>query len=1043
MIAENCLFDNVQDCIDGDGINFSGTHITISGGGWGPDSPYVTYTNSYLWGGVFEVYTNAQSDPACKRVKPVFVTCGNDHCYLSVTNPFRNYGIPDPYEVATNIQQLTTYAPQDGSYPDKNDQPDMGYHYPINEDFNNNGIPDWWEWEYFGNLNQASDWDYDGDGTINSDEFAGGTDPNKIQFSLSVTSYQVHTNIEPLQISIIGGVPSSIAVSLDDTNATWQPFDANCVANLGTNEGWHRIWVGLRGRLETSQQTWQNVHVRITPPDLTPPVLVITNPTVSTLAQPLVQIKGYASKPLARLRYDLTNAAGLKANLIGLVTGQAYDTNLLCFTTNYFQCYDLRFTNGANIVTLRATDLAGNTTTNTFTFTLDYSIKTNPPQVALSWPVDGTQVSEDNIIWRGLTDGSVVSIIGQSVNTNGVTNSAFGQIGRDGGFWIKNLPISGGTNHLMLTATDGVGRTSSTNITVIKRAVVLSITSSTWDSTSISGAISDPTAGIWVNGIQATNYGNGTWELQPSPISLDDSYIQVRAIPASDNGGQGTPNGGPQAHAANPNSSQAVDLDHMVEWPDGVIYQNEWHLKHSFPFALITIDENWTEAGGGTARETFLPTIDDLISWPAARWPLGSGVVVDMIHGTVDVGYQPLPPYSPSTGLLGHYESESIYYPNQQTVYCRYQSTMIAGGDAASSGLEFYRFSGEVAPRTNLDTCNSNLTSEQVQIGGLGNLETNGYLYAAVPTHSQAGVTASASSSPDFYKASSSANPDKFRIKLGGVDISGTNVTSVLVGQKVILDCGFDLPGPAITSYQWTVGGNCISNFYISPDPLQTNGYPVALTATKSSQVVFYWVDGGLNTVSCTVMAQGQPISADATFNVKKPSATLSATILGPVQVFGNELLFGAPPFPGISFWTLQPDTPGNWRYIQTGHQLFRYQNAADGKWARSEGSGLDGNYPSKLTQDQPGTGLPQGCTKVIADGSFTTYLAFSPSGGIYVPIRQIHWDWNGEAIFTSSNVWTLVSGAPHVDANDSAAPSTISWTDSVQRGLANIVFEP
>jgi Divergent InlB B-repeat domain len=44
-------------------------------------------------------------------------------------------------------------------------------------DSNGNGIPDWWELHYFGNLNQPALGDYDGDGVDNLDEYLEGTDP--------------------------------------------------------------------------------------------------------------------------------------------------------------------------------------------------------------------------------------------------------------------------------------------------------------------------------------------------------------------------------------------------------------------------------------------------------------------------------------------------------------------------------------------------------------------------------------------------------------------------------------------------------------------------------------------------------------------------------------------------------------------------------------------------------------------------------------------------------------------------------------------------
>jgi hypothetical protein len=147
--------------------------------------------------------------------------------------------------------------------------------------------------------------------------------------------------------------------------------------------------------------------------------------------------------------------------------------------------------------------------------------------------------------------------------------------------------------------------------------------------------------------------------------------------------------------------------------------------------------------------------------------------------------------------------------------------------------------------------------------------------------------------------------------------------------------------------------------------------------------------------------------------------------------------------YAGISFWQLQKDTEGDWQYIQTGHQKYEYQNADDGKWGKVEGSGLDGGYPNPFDRDKPSTGLPLGCLITKGDGSFTTYLAFKPAaGGIYVPIRQISWSWNGNAAFTN-NAWTLTSGSTNVPASDSPAPSTISWTDCVQRTIKTYVSEP
>ena len=61
------------------------------------------------------------------------------------------------------------------------------------------GMPDWWQMQYFGNLNQPPDGDYDGDGVSNLDEYLEGTNPT------DAASYNPR-----LHVSAFGGV---VAVS--------------------------------------------------------------------------------------------------------------------------------------------------------------------------------------------------------------------------------------------------------------------------------------------------------------------------------------------------------------------------------------------------------------------------------------------------------------------------------------------------------------------------------------------------------------------------------------------------------------------------------------------------------------------------------------------------------------------------------------------------------------------------------------------------------------------------------------------------------------
>lgn len=59
-----------------------------------------------------------------------------------------------------------------------------------NADTNGNGIPDWWEVQYFHNLNHSGSEDYDGDGVSNLNEYLNGTDPTRPD-PLSTPGYSI------------------------------------------------------------------------------------------------------------------------------------------------------------------------------------------------------------------------------------------------------------------------------------------------------------------------------------------------------------------------------------------------------------------------------------------------------------------------------------------------------------------------------------------------------------------------------------------------------------------------------------------------------------------------------------------------------------------------------------------------------------------------------------------------------------------------------------------------------------------------------------
>jgi hypothetical protein len=401
---------------------------------------------------------------------------------------------------------------------------------------NGNTTPDWWLWRFYGTT-ALSDSSLGADGNTLLYDYTNGIDPNIISFTLAVTNNYVNSMSAPVQLNVTAGTPSFYAVAVDNTNyltaTNWQSYAGNNLAvNLGITEGWHDVWIGLRGLPANATQTWQYKRLKL---DYTPPALAITSPTNGTVIVPVIQLTGYSPEALGSLSYDLSNAVEQVTNQPVLITDQTYDTTTFEFTTNAFQCFDVALTNGVNQFTLHATDLAGNVTTLATNFTLDYASK--PPMVLQSlWPQNGMKVCGSSFVWNGSVSDPTAAIAAQLVATNGATNVFNGTVGRDGRFWVQNLPLNAGTNLFTLTATDAAGNVATTSLTVIQGDAGLTVDPIPPNQTTVTGSIASSGYTVWVNGKQATITGT-RWEADNVPIPPNTSLVQVSAIP-NNGGGQ-------------------------------------------------------------------------------------------------------------------------------------------------------------------------------------------------------------------------------------------------------------------------------------------------------------------------------------------------------------------------------------------------------------------------------------------------------------------------------------------------------------------------
>jgi hypothetical protein len=246
---------------------------------------------------------------------------------------------------------------------------------------------------------------------------------------------------------------------------------------------------------------------------------------------------------------------------------------------------------------------------------------------------------------------------------------------------------------------------------------------------------------------------------------------------------------------------------------------------------------------------------------------------------------------------------------------------------------------------------------------------------------------------------------------------------------------------------------------------------------TGNSNVVFYWADGASNrVVQCSATVQGKTITAQAMFNVLRPTGQITA-FTGTVAVDANynngqasffALHFGTasltPGIAGILFTNQVTMPPGNnYNYGNTSSTVEWIQevnsssrqfqtNTTGGAWyerqiALETNSVLDTGYPYRGSIspseaiDAPAEPLDNSTNSVwktvSTSDNFTMWLMFKPAGGQWVPLRSVTWTWAGTAILnavpTNGNYWSLTgSSNGNATPNDSDSTTYPQWNDNI-----------
>jgi len=423
------------------------------------------------------------------------------------------------------------------------------------------GLPDAWEVRHFGDMDESG-YDFDQDGRSNLAEYEAGTEPNTIAYWLNIENEYVKVSTVPVEVEIRSGEPARKAVLIDSedfASATWTSYSSPSMAvNLGANEGWHNVWIGLKGRADNSKPTWQRLRIKL---DTTPPVIAITQPAGSTVVRPIIQVEGTANEPLGTLSYDIQNSTGSINDQAGFVTGKDMDQATFEFTTCRFQLYDVELASGQNNLTLHAVDLAGNTATLQTAVTLDMSTVSAGPVISLIWPQDGAEISGNKFTLRGKLDDETATAEVSITDAQNQTTTVTAIVERNGILWGENLPLAAGNNTVTVRARNAAGFETIRTLTVVKSAVQLTFDYSPSCSllsgvVPMSGVINATGYEVVVNGVPATltDLGDGTWRWDASNvpvIGIGTAVFEAVAtpIPPENVGGGGTA-GEPMASGA-------------------------------------------------------------------------------------------------------------------------------------------------------------------------------------------------------------------------------------------------------------------------------------------------------------------------------------------------------------------------------------------------------------------------------------------------------------------------------------------------------------
>ncbi len=274
--------------------------------------------------------------------------------------------------------------------------------------------------------------------------------------------------------------------------------------------------------------------ITVTFTDTTPPVIVITSPTINptySTNSAVLNIAGTAVDDVATTLVTWSSDSGAGGT---------------CSGTSNWSATGIALRPGANVITVTACDGAGNTSTDTLTVTFT---DITPPTVTITGPTSNPTYTTTN---------PSVNISGTASDNVGVTSVAWSNnLGGSGtctgttSWSASGIAVVVGANIITVTARDGAGNSSTDAITIIVPDTIppsVAITNPTTDPNyatttaqlSISGTASD-NVGVasvsWTDdrGGTGTCAGTANWSASGIQLQVGANVISVTASDAAGN----------------------------------------------------------------------------------------------------------------------------------------------------------------------------------------------------------------------------------------------------------------------------------------------------------------------------------------------------------------------------------------------------------------------------------------------------------------------------------------------------------------------------